>query len=561
VRGRLYIVTAETTTEIPSQEQVQQYLTQGYWDETIPLDYLYRHADATPGREALVDSTKRLTFAEVVKSLHRLALKFHEVGIRSGDRVGRQLPVCVDGQIVDLALSAVGAVYMTVPLQARETEWAHLLNATDAVAMIIPTQHGGFDFVAMAQSVKASHPSVKHIFVHDGDAPSATIALEAAFHENLESKYPPGYIHRLRPKASMLRQIMSSSGTTGTPKFTQASYYPSMFIYRTLAERFRMEVNDVVLIISPGGAGGVVALPALISGTKIVFMERFEAESALEVAAKEKATIIAGTATQFIKMAEVDHIKQRYDLSRLRLVTNAAASLPPEIAQRIERELGARVMNIFGTTDAGVPASTSMEDPPELTIRTAGKALPGVEFRIVDDEGNDLPSGEMGEIVWRGPCMYGGYYKNPSLNRTKYKDGWYFSGDMGALDKDGYLTIGVRKDYTINRGGQKISPAEIEELLYLHPAVKEAVVIPMPDRVLGQKACAYVVLRQGAALTFGEMVQFLKSQSIAVYKLPERLEIMHEFPVSGGIPRVMRVSLIADITGKLKKEGFGGNET
>jgi non-ribosomal peptide synthetase component E (peptide arylation enzyme) len=359
----------------------------------------------------------------------------------------------------------------------------------------------------------------------------------------------------------MLRQIMSSSGTTGTPKLTQASYYPSMFIYRTLAQRFHMDVNDIVLIISPGGPGGVVALPALISGTKIVFMERFDPEAALELADREKVTIVAGTATQFIKMAEVDNIKQRYDLSDLRLVTNAAASLSPEIAQRIERQLGARVMNIFGTTDAGVPASTSLEDPPELTVRTAGRAFPGVEFRIVDDEGNDFPPGEMGEIVWRGPCMYGGYYKNPSLNRTKYKDGWYFSGDMGALDKEGYLTIGVRKDYTINRGGQKISPAEIEELLYLHPAVKEVVVIPMPDRVLGQKTCAYVILRKGASLRFSEMVQFLKSQGIAIYKLPERLEIMDEFPVSGGIPRVMKASLIADVTEKLKKEEFGGNET
>ena len=554
-------MTTETTPEIPSQEEVRQYLAQGYWDESITLDYVYRHAEATPEREALVDSTKRLSFAEMVKNLQRLALKFHQAGIQSGDRVGRQLPVCVDGQIVDLALSAIGAIYMTIPVQWRNSEWAHLLKATEAAAMVIPGQYGDFDFPAMARSLQASHPSLKRIFVRDREAAPGTIALDAAFGEDLESQYPSGYVHRLRPKAAMLRQIMSSSGTTGTPKLTQASYYPSMFIYRTLAKRFHMEANDIVLIISPGGPGGVVALPALISGSKIVFMERFDAEAALELADREKVTILAGTATQFIKMAEVDNIKQRYDLSGLRLVTNAAASLSPEIAQRIERQFGARVMNIFGTTDAGVPASTSLEDSPELTARTAGKAFPGVEFRIVDDEGNDLPPGEMGEIVWRGPCMYGGYYKNPSLNRTKYKDGWYFSGDMGALDKEGYLTIGVRKDYTINRGGQKVSPAEIEELLYQHPAVKEVVVVPMPDRVLGQKACAYVVLRKGASLRFGEMVQFLKSQGIAIYKVPERLEIMDEFPVSGGIPRVMKACLIADVTEKLKKEEFGGNET
>lgn len=552
-------MTAETTTEIPSREEVRQYLAQGYWDESITIDYVYRHAQATPEREALVDSNWRLSFAETVKSMQRLALKFHQAGIQSGDRVGRQLPVCVGGQIVDLALSAIGAVYITVPVQWRNSEWTHLLKATEAAAMVIPGQWGDFDFVAMARSVQASHPSLKHIFVGDGEAPQGTIALEAAFREDLESQYPPGYIHRLRPKAGMLRQIMSSSGTTGTPKLTQASYYPSMFIYRTLAARFHMDTKDVVLIISPGGPGGVVAMPALISGTKIVYMERFDAESALELAAREKATILAGTATQFIKMAEVDDIKRRFDLSSLRLVTNAAASLPPEIVQRIERQFGVRVMNIFGTTDAGVPACTSLDDPPELTVRTAGKAFPGVEFRILDDEGKGLPTGEMGEIVWRGPCMYNGYYRNPSLNRTKYKDGWYFSGDMGALDRDGYLTIGVRKDYTINRGGQKISPAEIEELLYLHPAVKEVAVVPMPDRIMGQRACAYVVLRKGASLDFGELVQFLKSQGIAVYKLPERLELMDEFPVSGGIPRVMKSSLIADITNKLKQEESGGN--
>jgi non-ribosomal peptide synthetase component E (peptide arylation enzyme) len=553
-------MTTESTTEIPSQDEARQYLALKFWDESITLDYVYRHAEATPEREALVDSGKRLTFAEMVMSLEGLALRFHEAGIRACDRVGRQLPVCVDGQIVDLALSAIGAIYITIPVQWRDAEWGQLIKATEATAMVIPWQYGGFDFVAMARSVQANHPSLKHIFVRDREAAPGTIALEPSFREDVKGKYPPGYLHRLRPSAGMLRQIMSSSGTTGTPKLTQASYYPSMFIYRTLAKRFHMGVNDVVLIISPGGPGGVVAMPALISGAKIVFMERFDAESALELVAREKATILAGTATQFIKMAEVDNVQRTYDLSSLRLVTNAAASLAPEIVQKIERLFEVRVMNIFGTTDAGVPASTSLEDPPELTVRTAGKAFPGVEFRIVDDDGKNLPAGEMGEIVWRGPCMYNGYYNNPSLNKAKYKNGWYFSGDTGSLDKDGYLTIGVRKDYTINRGGQKISPAEIEELLYLHPAVKEVVVVPMPDRVLGQKACAYVVLRKGRTLRFGEMVQFLKSQGIAVYKLPERLEIMDEFPVSGGIPRVMKASLIAEITNKLKKEESDGSQ-
>lgn len=544
---------------ILSELQIREYLARGYWDETIPLDHVYRYCDATPDREWLVDGTKRLTFAQAVRSFRRLALKFLESDLQPGDFVGRQLPVCADGQLVDLALTAIGAVAMPLSMQARQADWTYIVEATHAGALIIPGCSGDFDYAAMARSLRSSHAGIKQIFVRDHGAVPGMITLEQAFAEDLESKYPNGYLERFRPKAGQLRQIMSSSGTTGTPKLTRASYYPSMFIYRTLAQRFRMGTRDVVLVISPGGPGGVVALPALISGAKLVFLEKFDAEAALQWADREKATIIAGTATQYIKMAEVPEVEHRFDLSHLRLATNAAASLPPDVAQRIERRLGVRVMNIYGTTDAGVPASTCLDDPAELAIRTAGRALPGVEIRVVGEDGSALRPGHAGEIIWRGPCMYGGYHASPALNETKYREGWYFSGDTGILDEWGYLTISGRKDYTINRGGQKISPAEIEEALYLHPAVKEVVVVPMPDRVLGQKACAYAVLRPGAALTFAEAVAFLKARGLSVYKLPERLEIVPELPVSGWIPRVMRANLIADITAKLKSEEASGN--
>jgi len=421
--------------------------------------------------------------------------------------------------------------------------------------MVIPAQTGDFDFRAMAEGLRKRYPSAKHIFVSGGEARPGTIALEDVFGEDLESKYAPDFINSLRAEPGKPWTIMSSSGTTGVPKFTVVSSYPSMFISRSLAQRFGMNATDVALIISPGGPGGSVASPAGVVGAKIVFLERFEPESALEAAQREKATIIAGTATQFIKMVDVDNIKQRYDLSSLRMVTNAAASLPVEIAQRVEQQLGTRVMNIYGTTDAGIPASTSLEDSSAAAIRSAGKPLPGVEVKIVDEEGNEVSVGEVGEIIWRGPCMYGGYYRNPSLNKTKYKSGWYFSGDLGSLDKQGYLTLSGRKDHTINRGGQKISPVEIEECLYQHPKVKEVAVVPMPDRLLGQKACAYVIPREGEIFTFEEMIQFLKAQGIAVYKLPERLEIVDQFPVTGEIPRVMKKSLIEDITRKLSEEG------
>jgi 2,3-dihydroxybenzoate-AMP ligase len=541
--------------EVPTQKQVQQYLAEGYWQPEIPLDYLYRYGEETPTREFLVDSKKRLTFAETVKMVQRMALKFHELGIREGDRVGIQLPLCVDAELVELAFSAIGAVNLRLHLRSREADWGHLLDTTKAVAMVIPAQQGDFDFMAMAKSLQSKFNFAKHIFVSGDQGRSGMLGLDDIMRENLETKYPAEYIKRFQPQPSKLRLIMSSSGTTGKPKFTQASYYPFVYFCRSLAERFGLNVNDVALVISPGGPGAVLSGPALLCGSKIVFLERFDAESALEVAQRENATVIGGTATQFIKMAEVENITRKYDLASLRMVTNAAASLPPEVAQRIEKLLGVRVMNIYGTTDAGVPASTSLKDPRDVTLRTAGKPLPGVEIRIVSEEGDDLPAGEIGEIVWQGPCMYGGYYENASLNKKKYKNGWYFSGDLGSLDSQGYLTVGSRKDYTINRGGQKVSPVEVEEFLYLHPKVKEAVVVPMPDRILGQKGCAYVVPREGETFTFDEMVQFLKSKGLAVYKFPERLEVLKELPVTGGIPRVMRNTLIEDVTNKLKKEG------
>lgn len=537
---------------IVTEEQAREYLARGYWGRATQLDYLYRHAQTMPQREALVDSRRRLNYAGVVCRVERLALTLHEHGIGTGDRVGVQLGPCVDGYIANLAIQAVGGISVHLHLRSREADWGHVLRITEPSAMLVPAEG---DFVAMAAALRSAHRCVRLVLVSGGSAPAGMTALDAVFTDRAEQRHPQGTLQSLRPDPGTPWTIMSSSGTTGVPKFTIVSYYPSLYISRCLAEKLRMDERDVALIISPGGPGGVVASPAGIVGARILFQERFDAQAALEIAQRERATIIAGTATQFIKMLEIGDIGRKYDLSSLRIVTNAAATLAPEIVQRFEQQSGARMMNIFGTTDAGVPAATGLDDLPEVTLRTAGRPFPGVEMRIVDEHGKEVAAGESGEIVWRGPCMYGGYYRNDSLNKTKYRDGWYISGDLGSIDAQGYLSVSGRKDHTINRGGQKVSPAEIEELLYQHPKVKEVVVVPMPDAVLGQKACAYVVPRAGASFGFEEMIGFLKSRGMAVYKLPERLEIASGFPVTGGIPRVMRKALMEDIAGKLAREG------
>ena len=216
-----------------------------------------------------------------------------------------------------------------------------------------------------------------------------------------------------------------------------------------------------------------------------------------------------------------------------------------------------KVLSFYGASEVACLTMISPNDPPVIRYTSLGRARPGVEIRLVDDTGQDVLPGSVGEIIGRGATSPSGYFRDAEGTKAAWGgelDGWFRTGDLGRVDEERYYYIAGRKKDVIIRGGQNIVPVEIESLLASHPAVAQAAVIPMPDLELGERVCAYVLLEPGSALQLGEIVSFLKEKGIAVYKLPERLEIVDEFPEAGG-QKIAKQLLIKDITQKLRMEG------
>jgi len=265
--------------------------------------------------------------------------------------------------------------------------------------------------------------------------------------------------------------------------------------------------------------------------------------------AREKVTAIGVVPTHLVRMMEAD--VRQYDLSHLRFIRSAGGYLSPHLAEEVEAAMEATITSDLGTQDMGSVSGCRVTDPADLRRRTVGRMLPGNKLRLLDDDGQDVPEGEPGQLWFRGPHAPAGYYRDPELTATVFDpDGWTTTGDIVKLDRGCLWILGRAKDMII-RGGQNIYPAEIEGLLNEHPAVAAVAVVGYPDREMGERACAYVTVKEGRTFSFDEMVQFLVQKDIAKYKLPERLEIIGAMPTVGDSGKIDKKVLKVDIEQKV----------
>jgi non-ribosomal peptide synthetase component E (peptide arylation enzyme) len=291
---------------------------------------------------------------------------------------------------------------------------------------------------------------------------------------------------------------------------------------------------------------------ALKTGAKLVLLESFNAEQALQVIEEERITYAVVAPAQLAKMLDSPQL-EKHDYSSLMCFHSSTAPLMYEVAMLIEKKMRTKVLNSLGGQDLGSICSTSLDDSQEVRIRTVGKPNRGVNIKLVDESGCDVSKGIAGKIIIKSASSSSGYYKDTE-NTWKIwnKDGWCHTRDIGIWDEQGDLVIVGREDSVIIRGGQNIYPGEIESLILTHPNVSMAVIVPMPDPIMGEKMCAYVVPKVGMNFTFDEMTSFLRSKKIAPYKLPERLEVVNELPLLGDMMKIDRKALVEDIRRKLK---------
>jgi non-ribosomal peptide synthetase component E (peptide arylation enzyme) len=302
-----------------------------------------------------------------------------------------------------------------------------------------------------------------------------------------------------------------------------------------------------------GAAGTLTYFAAPIAGAKTVMLEEFSPDAALALIEKEKATAIGVVPTHLIRMLEADATK--YDLSSLRFIRSAGGYLAPQVAEEAEEAFGASITSDLGTQDMGSVSGCRVEDSKDLRRRTVGRMLPGNKVRLLDkDTGEEVPDGEPGILWFRGPHAPAGYYRDEELTATVFnEEGWTTTSDIVKFDQECLWILGRAKDMII-RGGQNIYPAEIEGLLNDHPKVASVSVVGYPNREMGEKACAYVIPKAGQDFAFEEMVEYLKSKQIAMFKLPERLEVVSEFPAVGDSGKVNKETLKKMIAEKVASE-------
>jgi 2,3-dihydroxybenzoate-AMP ligase len=531
------------------------YRRDGVWEGITVTEMVERTARTVPDKVAVIHGATRIGYAELVQQARKLAGALLDHGIGRHDRVVMQLPNTPAFIQLYLALNYIGAIPVMALRAHRHAEVRHFINASGAIAYAIPDRIGEFDYRAMATEMRAAFPSLRSIFV-DGEPGAGQIGFASLVKAGQGEAAPSRRLDAVRPDPADVSTMLLSGGTTSMSKLIPRTHDDYVLNARLCARAGGFSVKTVLGVILPLGHNYNLASPGLLgafhAGGTVVLLRGTDGEEIFATLARERISVIAAAVPLIANWLNAD-VAARHDLGSLKVVQNGGARLAPELRARLRERFGCTPQEIYGTAE-GLINMTRLDDADDLLLHSSGKPVSELdEIRVVDDAGNDVADGEAGELVTRGPYTIRGYYNAAEKNVEAFlPGGWYRMGDIVRKRGRYVYTEGRRKDQ-INRGGEKISCDEIENFIFAHPAVKSVVLVAMPDPVFGEKACACVILKPGAALGFEELVAFLRAQRIASFKLPERLEIMSEFPVSP-VGKILKRQLREMIAEKLAAE-------
>ena len=543
-----------------TKELISDYVERGFWHPTLLIsDLVEQSARDYPDKEAAVDSKTRLTWREASQRIDMIARGLLDLGFKRDNVVATQLPNSVEYFLLFFACEKAGVIMATTQHTFRQAEMEPILRQSRAKGIIITRKFRDFDYFSMIQELRPSLPELEHIIVVGDDIPEGTVSLTELMERDLEDKYPPRYFQQIRFKPYEVTRIFNTSGTTGTPKCIERPVAPRILAGKTLTERLGIVHDDVIMASWNLGAGVtlfVTQICAPLVGAKLVTLEHFTPDLACEAIERERVSVLTLLPAQMATLLDYPDL-DRYDLSSLHVIFTGTQFLTPELGAQVEAKLGCPVVTVYGSGDTAAISATSVNDSQEVRLRTVGHLLDGNEVKIIDSDGNPVPQGEVGEVCVSGPNLVSGYFGNPELTKQLWRDGWFCTGDAGKVDEDGRIVLFGRKRDVIVRGGQNIYPSEIEELLMQHPKVSDVAIVRMPDPVMGEKQCAYVIPKRGQTFAFEEIVSFLRSKKVAAYKLPERLETLSEFPLVAAGNKVDKIRLEQDIVSKLEQESRG----
>jgi len=542
--------------------EIEKNLKEGFWDKTILPDYWDRNARQRPDREGLVDSLgSRLTWEQAARKIDRIAFALiKDLKLKRDDTLMVQLPNCVEQVLVRLACEKAGVLSIPEMTTFRRTELADIATRTGAIGMVIPKQYRKFDHYEMAKELQVELPNLRHIIVAGKDVPEDCISLTEIMAHPYEQEYDA--IELMARRLDAVEEVgflITTTGTTGLPKLIEHRIAArEIWTAKAHVRNWELGPDDCVLAIAPlaGAAGGTPTyVTAPVGGAKVALEYQYRGEETLEFMQKEKATVIGLVPTQLARLLKLP--VDKYDLSSLRIIKTAGGYLPPPLAKEAEERFGCPILGTYGTQDTGSISGVPITASKDQRYTTVGRLHPGIEIKVLDDSGNPVEKGAVGTLWFKGPGNSIGYYKDLEKTMTEAFDeaGFATPGDLVTVTDDGYVKIMGRKKNIIIRGGQNIYPREIEDYLLSHEKVTNAAVVPMPDPEMGERACAFVTLREGERFGFEEMIDYLKRKQIAPFKLPERLEVLETFPLVGESGKIDNKAMVQMITEKLKVEG------
>ena len=538
------------------QEFAARYRAKGYWEDRSLRDTFAEISARYSDRVAIIDRDREVTYAELDERATRLALNLLDEGLRPLDRVVVQLPNVVEFAYFYFALQKIGCIPIMALPTHRYREISQFVELSGAAACVAPDRARDFDYTKLIRRIRNAHTNLR-LGIILGAAPKGFLSLTELIERKSARSADDLKSITIDPEDPALFQL--SGGTTGVPKLIPRTHNDYVYNSKMAASVTSVGPDKILLDVLPLAHNLPLACPGLqgffIHGGKVVLANTTRGEDIFPLIERHRITHVAVVPALLIRWIN-DPLIKKFDLSSLQVIQSGGQRLQPEIRRRTEELIpSVTVQENFGMAE-GMLMFVRLDDAEAVRMETVGRPIsPDDEVRLVDEDDNEVAPGEVGEFLARGPYTLRGYYGAPEYNARAFTtDGFYRSGDLMRQHPSGNYMVEGRKKDLINRGGEKISAEEVENLILTHPAVQNVACVPIPDPVLGERMCACLVLRQGRSLALPELVAFLAEQEIAKHKLPERLEIMDDFPLSP-FGKVSKKDLTDRIANKLKEEG------
>ena len=508
------------------KKNLEMYERLDGWERVAIGEQLRRWAKKYQDKVAFIAESGEITYKEFDIETEKVARGFLKLGIKAGDKVVLQMPNVMSYPVTLFALYKVGVVPILALYAHREKEVRSMISTTDAVAYIVPEKFQGFDFVALAQKMKSEFDCLKYVIV---DGKGGDVNLSDIKSDEGDLPEIDGY---------STAHLLLSGGSTGIPKLIARTHTDYIYNMIKCAERCRMTEDDVYLVALSGEHNFPLCCPGILgtlrAGGTVVLCKHSSPDEILDLITEYGVTVTALVPTMALMCISLFEDDDYYDLSSLRLLQVGGAMLQDAQADEIMAKYPCKLNQVYGTTE-GLMFITEVDDSNDVVKMCQGRPIDdATEIRIVDENGKDVADGEYGEVICRGPYTIDGYYKAPEANKTSFNaEGFYLTGDKAMRDKDNRYRLAGRVKEQINRAGEKIMPSEVEELLCKNEKIRDAAVVGIDDEILCQKICACIIYKDNSdTLKYQELIDFLRNEGLASYKVPDDIKAMTEFPLT-----------------------------